>query len=109
MSTGYRIFTRKIPMKLAAKTYQPRRLRQRLGLNQQEFWSAVGVTQSGGSRYETGRSMPKPVFELVRLVHIEGIDLSRARGEDFMIANRLRSTNPALYRRLMREVRGSGR
>ena len=96
-------------MRLAGKTFKPRHLRQRLGLNQQEFWSAVGVTQSGGSRYETGRSMPKPVCELVRLVHVEGIDLSRARGKDFMIANRLRSTNPALYRRLMREVRGSGR
>ncbi len=96
-------------MRLAGKTFKPRHLRQRLGLNQHEFWSAVGVTQSGGSRYETGRSMPKPVFELVRLVHIEGIDLTRARGEDFMIANRLRSANPALYRRLMREVRGSGR
>ena len=91
------------------KPSKPRHLRQRLGLNQQQFWSAVGVTQSGGSRYETGRSMPKPVVELVRLVHVEGIDLNRARGEDFMIANRLRSTNPALYRRLMREVRTSGR
>ena len=96
-------------MRLAGKTFKPRHLRQRLGLNQQEFWSAVGVTQSGGSRYETGRSMPKPVLELVRLVHVEGIDLNRARGEDFMIANHLRSTNPVLYRRLMREVRTNGR
>lgn len=96
-------------MKSAAKTSQPRHLRQRLGLNQQQFWSAVGVTQSGGSRYETGRSMPKSVSELVRLVHIEGIDPACARGEDFMIADRLRSTNPALYRRLMREVRNSER
>ena len=91
-------------MRVAEKSFKPRDLRHRLGLNQQEFWSAVGVTQSGGSRYETGRSMPKPVCELVRLVHIEGIDLTRARGEDFMIANHLRSTNPALYRRLMREI-----
>lgn len=96
-------------MRLAAKTFKPRHLRQRLGLNQQEFWSAVGVTQSGGSRYETGRSMPKPVCELLRLVHVEGIDLARARREDFEIANHLRSTNPALYRRLMHEVRKNGR
>ena len=80
-------------------------MRRRLGLNQQQFWSAVGVTQSGGSRYEAGRSMPKPVSALLRLVHVEGIDLSRARGEDFKIANHLRSTNPALYRRMMHEVR----
>lgn len=109
MSDEYLICAKDIAMSLAGKTFKPRHLRQRLGLNQQQFWSAVGVTQSGGSRYETGRSMPKPVRELVRLVHIEGIDLSRARGEDFMIANRLRSTNPELYRRLMREVRHSER
>ena len=96
-------------MRPATKTYKPRHLRQRLGLNQQEFWSAVGVTQSGGSRYETGRSMPKPVCELLRLVHVEGIDLARARGEDFKIANHLRSSNPALYRRLIDEVRRSSR
>ena len=102
-------FAEDTPMRLAAKTFKPRNLRQRLGLNQQEFWSAVGVTQSGGSRYETGRSMPKPVCELLRLVHVEGIDLARARGEDFEIANHLRSTNPTLYRRLMHEVRKSGR
>ena len=92
-------------MRLAAKIAKPRHLRRRLGLNQQQFWSAVGVTQSGGSRYETGRSMPKPVRELVRLVHIEGIDLARARGEYFVIANHLRSTNPALYQRLRHQVR----
>ena len=92
-------------MKSTGKTLQPRHLRQRLGLNQQEFWAAVGVTQSGGSRYESGRDMPKPVCELVRLVHIEGIDLARARGEHFVIAHHLRSTNPALYSRLKHQVR----
>ena len=69
----------------------------------------MGVTQSGGSRYESGRNMPLPVRELVRLVHIEGIDLRRARGEHFVIANHLRTTNPALYERLKGQVRKSGR
>lgn len=91
------------------KTAKPRNLRQRLGLNQQQFWSAVGVTQSGGSRYESGRSMPKPVVELVRLVHVEGIDLTRARGEHFAIASHLRNTNPALYSRLKDQVRKGAR
>src|SRR5687768_8979791 len=109
MSIRYRFSARKSRMRLAAKTFKPRHLRRRLGLNQQEFWSAVGVTQSGGSRYESGRSKAKPVYALLRLVHIEGIDLARARGEDFEIANHLRSTNPALYRRLMHEVRKNGR
>src|ERR671928_11322 len=58
-------------MRLASKSVKPRHLRRRLGLNQQQFWSAVGVTQSGGSRYEAGRSMPKPVSELLRLGHVE--------------------------------------
>ncbi|MDB5811131.1 MAG: hypothetical protein JWN94_3253 [Betaproteobacteria bacterium] len=96
-------------MAQTSKTAKPRNLRQRLGLNQQQFWSAVGVTQSGGSRYESGRSMPKPVVELVRLVHVEGIDLSRARGEHFQIASHLRNTNPALYSRLKDQVRKSSR
>lgn len=43
--------------------------RKMLGLNQSEFWSRIGVTQSGGSRYETGRKMPKPVAMLVELVY----------------------------------------
>ena len=105
MSIEYLIFDKDIAMRLAGKTFKPRHLRQRLGLNQQEFWSAVGVTQSGGSRYESGRNMPKPVRELVRLVHVEGIDLARARGEHFVIADHLRTTNPALYRRLKHEIR----
>jgi transcriptional regulator with XRE-family HTH domain len=81
-----------------------REIRRRLRLNQQEFWSRVGVTQSGGSRYESGRSMPKPVRELLRLVHIEGIELAKARGSDFEVASRLRTTNPRLYRRLRKEA-----
>jgi len=43
--------------------------RNGLGLNQSEFWSRIGVTQSGGSRYETGRKMPKPVAMLFELVY----------------------------------------
>ena|SRR5450759_4520763 len=99
------IFTKDATMRVAGKTVKPRHLRQRLGLNQSQFWSAVGVTQSGGSRYESGRNMPKPVCELVRLVHIEGIDVSRARGEHFAIADYLRSTDPALYQRIRHEIR----
>lgn len=33
--------------------------------NQTEFWSRFGVTQSGGSRYESGRGLPAPVAILV--------------------------------------------
>ena len=95
-------------MKTTGKIPHPRTLRHRLGLNQRQFWSAVGVTQSGGSRYESGRDMPRSVSELLRLVHVEGIDLARARGEHFIIADHLRSTNPRLYRRIKVEARAKG-
>ena len=68
-------------MKPFDRITNPRDIRRKLHMNQQEFWSRIGVTQSGGSRYESGRTMPKPVRELLRLVHIEGIELSKARGE----------------------------
>lgn len=41
--------------------------RKKLGINQQTFWSSLGVTQSGGSRYENGRNLPKPVAVLLTL------------------------------------------
>ena len=87
--------------------FNPREIRQRLGLNQQEFWTKIGVTQSGGSRYESGRSMPKPVRELLRLVHIERIDLTRVRKEDFEILAHLKAHHPDLYRSLRRAARAT--
>lgn len=87
-------------MKPFERISNPREIRHRLRLNQQEFWSRIGVTQSGGSRYESGRSMPKPVRELLRLVHIEGIELARAKGRDFEVVSYLKHSNPRLYRTL---------
>jgi transcriptional regulator with XRE-family HTH domain len=87
-------------MKPFDRISNPREIRRRLRLNQNQFWSRIGVTQSGGSRYESGRSMPKPVRELLRLVHIEGIELAKARGNDFEVVSYLKSNNPRLYRRL---------
>ncbi len=43
--------------------------RQKHGMNQSQFWGRVGVTQSGGSRYESGRDMPKPVQMLLHLAY----------------------------------------
>ncbi|NWK80337.1 helix-turn-helix transcriptional regulator [Aquitalea sp. LB_tupeE] len=54
-----------------------RSLRRQTGLNQQQFWSQVFVTQSGGSRYENERRVPAPVAELVRLRHELDIDTSK--------------------------------
>lgn len=89
--------------------FNPREIRARLGLNQQEFWTRIGVTQSGGSRYESGRSMPKPVRELLRLVHVEQIDLTRVKKEDFEILAHLKSHHPDLYQSLRRAVRATRR
>ena len=44
-------------------------LRIKLALNQTEFWSRLAVTQSGGSRYESGRNIPLPVRILLHLAY----------------------------------------
>jgi transcriptional regulator with XRE-family HTH domain len=44
-----------------------RDLRRKLGLNQSEFWAHFQVTQSGGSRYESGREIPDPVQMLLNI------------------------------------------
>jgi DNA-binding transcriptional regulator YiaG len=41
--------------------------RTKESLNQTEFWARYGVTQSGGSRYESGRNIPKPLAILLWL------------------------------------------
>lgn len=63
----------------------PREIRRKLGVTQVEFWSRIGMTQSAGSRYESGRAMPRTVQALLRLVQVERIELL---GE---IKNRLRA------------------
>lgn len=40
-------------------------MRKSLKENQSFFWARFGVTQSGGSRYESGRNLPKPVALLL--------------------------------------------
>lgn len=85
----------------------PREIRRQLGMNQQEFWSRIGVTQSGGSRYESGRNMPRPVRELFRLVHVEQVDLERVRRDDLEIIAYLKATHPDLYKSLKRAMKAN--
>lgn len=94
-------------MKAFDEIVDPRGIRRRLGLNQHEFWSRIGVTQSGGSRYESGRAMPKPVRELLRLVHVEQIDLAKVRRDDIGIVEHLKSSDPDLYKSLKKAARAS--
>ncbi|CAB1369671.1 helix-turn-helix domain-containing protein [Denitratisoma oestradiolicum] len=82
-----------------------REIRHKLGLNQQQFWSKLGVTQSGGSRYESGRNMPRPVQQLLRLVHVEQIDIAKVRKEDFEVVEFLKASNPDLFKDLKKQAR----
>jgi len=96
-------------VKLFDQVLNPREIRRRLGLNQEQFWTQIGVTQSGGSRYESGREMPKPVRELLRLVHVEQVDLSQVKRVDFDIISYLKESHPDLYRNLRRAARGKNK
>lgn len=96
-------------MKLFNFMVNPKEVRQKLGLNQEEFWTKIGVTQSGGSRYESGRSMPKPVRELLRLVHVEKLDLSKVKKEDFEVIEYLKNEQPDLYRNLRKVAKSKRR
>lgn len=84
-----------------------REIRRKLGMNQSQFWSKIGVTQSGGSRYESGRNIPRPVQALLRLVHIEQIDISKIRKEDVEVAEYLKSSDPETYKNLKKEARAA--
>ena len=96
-------------MKILDRVLNPREIRRRLGMNQEQFWTQIGVTQSGGSRYESGRDMPRPVKELLRLVHVEQLDLSQVKRIDFEIISYLKESHPDLYRTLRRAVKSRRR
>ena len=56
--------------------------RKAAGVNQSEFWMKFGVTQSGGSRYESGRNIPAPLKMLMWLLDADRItdkDLADAK------------------------------
>lgn len=82
-----------------------REIRRKLGLNQQQFWSKLGVTQSGGSRYESGRNMPRPVQQLLRLVHVERIDIGKIKREDYEVVEFLRATKSDLFKEYKKQAR----
>lgn len=92
-------------MKLFDEISNLSEIRRKLHLSQYDFWNKVGVTQSGGSRYENGRKMPKPVRELVRLVHIEKVDLSKIQKDDLIVARLLKTKNLSLYNSLKKTAK----
>ncbi len=95
-------------MTRAQRISNPRAIRQRLGMNQQDFWGQIGVTQSGGSRYESGREMPKPVRELLRLVHVDRLNLRNVTRNDLMVLDYLKKSQPALFKRLKASATENG-
>lgn len=59
----------KLPKLRFSEPKEIRDFRRKHQMNQLEFWKRVGVTQSGGSRYESGRNIPRPVQLLLTLVY----------------------------------------
>jgi hypothetical protein len=49
--------------------------------------------------------MPRPVRELLRLVHVEQIDIQRIRREDVDIVEFLKSEDPDLYKTLKKAAK----
>ena len=90
-----------------AEKIDAREIRRKMGLNQQQFWSKLGVTQSGGSRYESGRNMPRPVQHLLRLVHVEQIDIAKVRKEDFEVVEYLKSHDSELFKSLKKQAKAA--
>ena len=44
-------------------------MRRAARLTQEQFWGRIGITQSGGSRYESGRILPEPITMLLTLAY----------------------------------------
>jgi DNA-binding transcriptional regulator YiaG len=61
---GTKMLTRSISGK------QARALRDSLQVSQSEFWQRLGISRSGGSRYERGRPIPRTVYLLMQLAYL---------------------------------------
>jgi hypothetical protein len=48
--------------------------------------------------------MPKPVRELLRLVHVDQIDVRKITRGDYQIIAYLKTRDPSLYRRLREQA-----
>lgn len=93
------------PVQVKLKRLQgPLALRKGLRLNQKDFWSALGVTQSGGSRYERGQKISKPVATLLELVHVKKLDLKKIEAGDMVFISYLKAHEPDLYATLTKAV-----
>jgi transcriptional regulator with XRE-family HTH domain len=84
----------------------PKSLREANELNQIEFWEKVGITQSGGSRYENGdRKMPPSLVQILRLTYVEKVDLADVSRDAIEVAKLLKKDQPDLYASLLSEAK----
>ena len=65
---------RRNPSRLARLLSDVGAYRWQLRLNQSEFWTRYGATQSGGSRYEKGRQPHRAVQLLFALEEMGAVD-----------------------------------
>jgi hypothetical protein len=98
------IFGVKMSIVKLSESIDPRKIRHDLGMNQQQFWSPLGITQSGGSRYESGRNIPKAVLELLKLLYVERIDIKSIKRGDWEVVQYLKSEDLALFKLLKKSA-----
>src|SRR5690554_6884445 len=89
----------------ATDNFAARQIRRKLVMKHSPLWSKIGVTHSGRARDEGGRELPCPVQTLLRLVHVEQIDITKLRREDVEVAEYLRSNEPERFKELKKEAR----
>jgi len=93
------------PAQAKSKRLQgPLVLRKGLKLNQQGFWSELGVTQSGGSCYERGRKIPQPVATLLELVRVKKLKLKKIEAGGMGIISYLKTYESDVYATLTKAV-----
>lgn len=84
----------------------PRDLRLSLGLNQSEFWEKLGITQSGGSRYESGeRRIPLSLSQIIQIIYVEHIDLNDVSRDTIEICKFLKDEQPELHASLLKKAK----
>lgn len=84
----------------------PKDLRIANGLSQIEFWEKVGITQSGGSRYENGERRVSPSLEqILRLTYIEHVDLKDVTRDLVEVAKLIKKEQPGVFESTLKEVK----
>jgi transcriptional regulator with XRE-family HTH domain len=56
-------------------------LRERAGMRQKAFWASLGLTQSGGSRYEQGQTIPRSIRILMFAMYVAGVNVDATTEE----------------------------